>query len=114
MLELLDDEVVIYSANGRCAMPPDLTKTANGELLSASREATDHMAGDGVIVYRRSGDGGRTWGTRQIIREPEDPPLDMAYWKITLSYGEHEARSHIDWADETLKVLRGLADDAEA
>jgi len=38
----------------------------------------------------------------------------MAYWKITLRYGELEARAHVDGPDETLKMLGQAVHAADA
>ncbi len=52
--------------------------------------------------------------TRAELEAATNPPPDMAYWKITLRYGELEARAHVDWADETLKMLWEAVDAADA
>lgn len=42
--------------------------------------------------------------------DAEEPATaDSPYWQITISAGEHRARSTITWADETLVVLDQLA-----
>ena len=52
--------------------------------------------------------------TRAELESAENPPPDMAFWKITLRYGELEARAHVDWADETLKLLGPAVEAANA
>ncbi len=43
---------------------------------------------------------------RRLRRDLAGHP-DLAYWLITLRYGERERRAVIDWADETLAELEG-------
>jgi DNA-binding PadR family transcriptional regulator len=37
---------------------------------------------------------------------PEDP--GQPYWELTLTYGEHLAKARLQWARETVKVLKNL------
>ena len=52
--------------------------------------------------------------TREELESTANPPPDMAYWKVTLRYGELEARAHVEWADETLKILADAVAAADA
>jgi DNA-binding PadR family transcriptional regulator len=43
---------------------------------------------------------------RKGLRGASHP--DLAYWLITLSFGEHRCRALLQWCDETLRTLRRL------
>ena len=44
--------------------------------------------------------------TRAELESAANPPPDMAYWLMTLRYGELEVQAHVAWADEVLALLR--------
>jgi PadR family transcriptional regulator AphA len=48
--------------------------------------------------------------TRAGLESAENPPADMAYWLMTLRYGELETQAHLVWADEVLALMRDTAD----
>lgn len=47
---------------------------------------------------------------RPGLESAENPPADMAYWLMTLRYGELETQAHLVWADEVLALMRETAD----
>ena len=44
------------------------------------------------------------------LESAENPLADMAYWLMTLRYGELETQAHLVWADEVLALMRDTAD----
>ena len=47
--------------------PPMITVMRDGEIVVTFREATDHLAPDGKMILKRSHDGGKTWGKREVM-----------------------------------------------
>jgi DNA-binding PadR family transcriptional regulator len=43
---------------------------------------------------------------QRLEREQKNHP-DRLFWEMTLSHGEHVARAHLAWCDESLKKLKG-------
>lgn len=47
--------------------PATITVLRDGEAVITARAATDHIHADGRMIVVRSGDGGRTWGPRELL-----------------------------------------------
>ncbi len=58
---------VIYTDGYHHLHPADIIKLQDGELLLATREATEHISNDGDVILLRSKDGGKTWGDKQVV-----------------------------------------------
>jgi len=54
-------------AEGSCAFPGSARVVPSGEVLAVYRRGTSHTSKDGVIVAKRSTDGGETWGSEYTI-----------------------------------------------
>jgi Neuraminidase (sialidase) len=63
---------IIYTDGYRHLHPADLIRLRNGDILLFTREATEHIANDGDVIMVRSGDGGRTWGSKQVVAAIKD------------------------------------------
>jgi DNA-binding PadR family transcriptional regulator len=50
---------------------------------------------------------GQLGGISGTISKQHGP--DVPFWGITLSYGKHLAKAHLEWCDETLRTLHKLA-----
>ena len=66
---LKTEHVIVYTNGYKHNHVPDLVQLRNGDLLVATREATEHLSNDGQVVIVRSKDGGKTWGEHQVLRE---------------------------------------------
>lgn len=77
------EEFIIYEKEGRAGLPADLVRLSNGDLVSAFREAANHMDEAGNIAWMRSTDLGRTWDNYRVIRPVNEEPCDFRDPSIT-------------------------------